>query len=226
MKPLIILAVLIATGVLCAQESADSLNARVLLFGETIQTSGVQLGPGVKDQAGYQTGPGIRLIGQINESRWYWEIGGRFDSSANMVTNRDISATPPQNVLNATQTKIHYSYWSIGGAYLLPLSSAVDLGLHLEGRGETINPKGQFSTTSGGVGYIDAHNVYFRPWVRVSLDVKFGIGSLHPLVGLEGAVALVKTSQSQIVPLSALDANTLRAMAPTWSGSVYAGVQF
>jgi hypothetical protein len=80
--------------------------------------------------------------------------------------------------------------------------------------------------TNGGVGYIDAHNVYFRPWARVSLDIKLGGSSFRPLIGLEGAVALVKTSQSQVVPLSALDANTLRAMAPTWSGAVYAGVQF
>lgn len=226
MKSISILVALLATAALAAQEDQGPLNARVVVFGETIQTSGVLLGQGVKDQAGYQTGAGIRLVGQIDESRWYWEVGGRFDSSARMETNRDISSTPPPNVLDATQTKIHYSYWSIGGAYLLPLGSAVDLGLHLEGRGETINPRGQFSTTNGGVGYIDAHNVYFRPWARVSLDIKFGGGSFRPLIGLEGAVALVKTSQSQVVPLSALDANTLRAMAPTWSGAVYAGVQF
>jgi hypothetical protein len=225
-KSLSILAAALATGALCAQESADSLNASVILFGETIQTSGVLLGQGVKDQAGYQTGPGIRIIGQIDESHWYWEVGGRFESSARMVTNRDISSTPPPNVLDATQTKIHYSYWSLGGAYLLPLGNAVDLGFHLEGRGETINPKGQYSTTAGGVGYIDAHTVYFRPWVRLSLDVKFSAGSFRPFIGVEGAAALVKTSQSQVMPLSALDANTLRAMAPTWSGSVYAGFQF
>ena len=226
MKSLSILAAILATGALCAQESAEPLNARVILFGETTQTSSILLGQGVKDQAGYQTGAGIRFMGQIDDSRWYWEVGGRFDSSAHMVTNRDISSAPPANVLDATQTKIHYSYWSIGGAYLVPLGSAVDLGLHLEGRGETINPKGQYSTTGGGVGSINAHNVYFRPWVRLSLDVKFGMGSLHPFIGIEGGAAAVKTSQAQIMPLSALDANTLRALAPTWSGSLYAGIQF
>ena len=144
MKSISILAAILATGALSAQGRPDELSARVILFGENTQTSSVQMGPGASDQANRQTGPGIRIMGQLgDESRWNWELGGRFSSSAHMVTNRDI-ATPPAtpNILTATQVKVNYSYWLLGAAYMLPLGSAADLGLHLEGRGETINPQG------------------------------------------------------------------------------------
>jgi hypothetical protein len=218
---------LLVAGTLSAQQKTNDLSARVILFGETTQTSGVQLGPGAKDQANYQTGPGIRLMGQLDsDSRWNWELAGRFSSSAHMVTDRDISLAPPVNVLNATQTKINYSYWSVGAGYLLPLGAAADFGMHVEGRNETINPKGTYSTTEGGTGYIDAHTAYFRPWVRLSLDFKARTGSVTTVFGADAGAALIKTTQKAIVPMSQLDDHTLRAMAPTWSGALYAGLQF
>lgn len=227
MKSFSILMVLLVSGSLSAQGRSDEANARVILFGEAIQTSGILLGQGVKDQANYQTGPGIRLMGQTSmDSPWYWELAGRFPSSARMVTNRDISPAPPANVLDATKTKVHYSYWSVGAGYLIPLGPVADLGVHLEGRGETINPKGVYSTTNGGTGYIDAHTVYFRPWVRLSLDLKVKTGSFTTLIGGEAGLAAIKTSQRAIMPMSQIDSQTLRAMAPTWSGAVYAGFQF
>jgi hypothetical protein len=226
-KPLSILAAILATGALCAQARPDDLTARVILFGEAIQTSGILLGQGIKDQANYQTGPGIRLMGCVSDdSRWFWELAGRFQTSAHMVTNRDISSAPPANVLDATKTKIYYSYWSVGAGYLLPLGPAADFGMHLEGRNETINPKGEFSTTNGGTGYLDAHTVYFRPWVRLSLDFKVKTGSFTTLIGGEAGVAAIKTKQRAIMPLSQIDDTTMRALAPTWSGALYAGVQF
>ena len=228
MKSISILAAILATGALSAQGRTDELSARVVLFGENTQTSSVQMGPGASDQANRQTGPGIRIMGQLgDESRWNWELGGRFSSSAHMVTNRDI-ATPPAtpNILNATQVKINYSYWLLGAAYMLPLGPAADLGLHLEGRGETINPKGQYSTTNGGAGLIDAHSVYFRPWVRLSLEVKIPVGGTRFLMGADVAGSLIKTKQHAIVPMSQLDSNTLNAMAPTSSFSFFGGIQF
>ncbi|GLH73681.1 hypothetical protein GETHLI_21830 [Geothrix limicola] len=227
MKPLSILAAILATGALCAQDKPDDMTARIVIFGEAVQTSGVLLGQGVKDQANFQTGPGLRLMGRTSdESRWYWELAARFQSSAHMVTNRDISSTPPPNVLDVTKVKVYYSYWSVGAGYLFPLGSAVDFGLHLEGRGETINPKGTYSTTNGGTGDIDAHAVYFRPWVRASLDLKIKTGSVVTILGGEAGVAAIKTSQRAILPMSQIDDQTLRSMAPTWSGAVYAGIQF
>ena len=143
-----------------------------------------------------------------------------------MVTNRDISSAPPANVLDVTKTKINYSYWSVGAGYLLPLGPTADFGMHVEGRNETINPKGEYSSTLGGTGYVDAHTVYFRPWVRLSLDFKVKSRSITTLIGADAGAALLKTNQKAIVPMSQLDDQTLRAMAPTWSGAIYAGIQF
>ena len=227
MKPFSILMALLVSGTLFAQQRSNDISARVILFGEAIQTSGILLAPGVKDQANYQTAPGIRLMGQFDSnSRWNWELAGRFPSSANMVTNRDISPAPPANVLDVTKVKVYYSYWSLGAGYLLPLGSAVDFGMHLEGRGETITPQGEYSTTDGGTGTIDAHSVYFRPWVRLSLDLKMKTGSVTTLIGADAGVAVIRASQRAILPMSQIDSQTLNAMAPTSSFALYAGVQF
>jgi hypothetical protein len=230
-KSIRILMALLVSGTLFAQRPnqrpIEEVNARVILFGETIQTAGILLGQGVKDQANFQTGPGLRLMGQVTQdSPWYWEVSGRFKSSASMVTNRDIATAPPANVLDATKIKVYYSYWSLGAGYLIPLGPTADFGIHVEGRGETINPKGEFSTTNGGLGTIDAHAVYFRPWVRFSLDLKLKTGSFTTVIGGEAGITPIKSSQRVILPLSQIDDQTLRAMAPTWSGAVYAGIQF
>ena len=157
MKSISILAAILATGALSAQDSSNNLNARIILFAESIQTRGILLGQGVEDKADRQTGPGLRFMGRFAEdSRWNWELAGRFQSSAHMVTNRDIASAPPANILDATRVKVDYSYWSVGAGYVLPVGDNVDLGMHLEGRAETINPKGTYSTTNGGTGYIDA----------------------------------------------------------------------
>jgi hypothetical protein len=215
---------LLVAGSLSAEQPANDLKARVILFGESTQTSGILLAQGVKDQANYQTGPGIRLMGQFDsDSRWNWELAGRFSSSARMITNRDIGGG---NVLDVTKTKINYSYWSVGAGYLLPLGPAADFGMHVEGRNETINPKGTYSSTLGGTGYIDAHTAYFRPWARLSLDLKINTGSITTLLGVEAGATPLKTTQKAIVPMSQMDDHTLRALAPTWSGAVYAGIQF
>lgn len=224
MKAFCILMALLVSGTLSAQSPVEEVNARVILFGEAIQTSGVLLAQGVKDQANFQTGPGLRLMGQVAyDSPWYWELAGRFPGSARMVTNRDIGGG---NVLNVTKTKVYYSYWSLGAGYLIPLGSVADFGIHLEGRAETINPKGEYSTTNGGTGYIDAHTVYFRPWVRLSLDLKVKTGSFYTVIGGDAGLATLKSSQQFIVPMSQMDNQTMKAMAPTWSGSLYAGFQF
>ena len=232
MKSISILAAILATGALSAQDTSSGLSPRVLLFGESIQTRGILLGQGVEDKADRQTGPGLRVMGRFAEgSRWNWELAGRFHSSAHMVTNRVINLPPytagnPANVLDATKVKVDYSYWSVGASYVLPLGPAADFGIHLEGRNETINPKGSYSTTNGGTGSIDAMAVYWRPWVRLSLDFKVRTGPVYTVIGGDVAAAGFKTNQRVIPPMSQMDDQTMRAMAPTWSGSIYAGVQF
>ena len=227
MKSISILAAILATGGLSAQDSANNLNARVILFGESIQTRGILLGQGVEDKADRQTGPGLRVMGRFaDDSRWNWELAGRFQSSARMVTNRNIASAPPANILDATKVKVDYSYWSVGAGYVLPVGDNVDFGVHLEGRSETINPTGSYTQTTGGTGYIDAMAVYFRPWVRLSLDVKLRTGSFYTVIGADAGFAGFKTNQRVIPPMSQMDDQTMRSMAPTWAGSIYAGVQF
>ncbi len=86
--------------------------------------------------------------------------------------------------------------------------------------------QGEYSTTNGGTGYIDAHTAYFRPWARLSLDFKVKTGSVTTVFGADAGAALIRTTQKAIVPMSQLDDHTLRSMAPTWSGAVFAGLQF
>lgn len=228
MKAISILAAILATGALSAQVKPNDISASLVLFGETIQTRPILLATGVEDQADRQTGIGFRFMFAVtDDSRWNCELAGRFSSSANMVTNRDIS-TPPAtvNVLDVTKVKVEYSYWSVGAGYLLPLGTAADLGFHLEGRNETINPKGSYSTTNGGTASIDAQTAYFRPWVRLSLDFKVKTGSFTTIIGGDAGAALIRTSQKTIQPMSQIDSQTMRAMAPNWSGSLFAGIQF
>lgn len=229
MKVLSILTALLVSGALAAQgRPADDMNGRVILFGEVAQTSGILLGQDVKDQANRQTAPGLRIMGQFDDnSPWYWELGGRFRSGSDMITNRDISTPPgPANVANVTGVKVHYSYYAGGIGYQIPLGSMVDLGLHVEARAETINPKGVYSTTLGGTASIDAHNVYFRPWARLSLGVRARTGGCYTLFGAEASVAATNNTQHIVVSMSQMDKQTMRAMAPTWSSAIYGGIQF
>lgn len=227
MKPRSILIAFLVAGGLAAQQPSDAPMVQVMVLEESIQTRSVLLAQGVEDQADRQAGTGIRLLGQfVADSPWVWELSGRFPSSAHMATDRDIMVPTSPNILDARGVKIYYSYWSVGAGYEVPLGSAVHLGLHLESRAETINPKGTYTTTLGGAGFVDAHKVYWRPWFRLSLDVAFPTGAVKTLLGGEVAATPLKTDQKTIVPMPLLDQNTARAMAPTWSGAVYVGLQF
>ena len=83
MKPQRILMAMLVVGALSAQDSSSGLSPRVLLFGESIQTRGIQLGPNAEDKANRQTGPGIRIMSRFaDDSPWNWELAARFQSSA------------------------------------------------------------------------------------------------------------------------------------------------
>lgn len=212
---------------LSAQGRGTEGVGRIILFGEVIQTQGILLGQGIRDQADRQVGPGLRLqVSSSWDSRWFAELSARFQSGTAMATNHDISLVPPANILDVTKVQVDYSYWAVGAAYLIPMGASGGFGVHLEGRAETINPKGSYSTTNGGTAQIDAMTVYFRPWVRLSLEGRIKTGRLVTLIGADLGAATTKASQRSIVPMSQMDAPTLRALAPTWSGALYAGVQF
>lgn len=66
----------------------------------------------------------------------------------------------------------------------------------------------------------------FRPWVRLSLDLKLKTGSFRTILGGDVGAAASKTDQRVIQPMSEIDSQTMRAMAPSWAGSLYLGFQF
>lgn len=73
---------------------------------------------------------------------------------------------------------------------------------------------------------IDVHTVHFRPWVRLSLDLKFRTGAVTTVIGGDAGLAAIKAKQRVILPMSEIDDQTLRAMAPKFSAALYAGVHF
>ena len=64
--------------------------------------------------------------------------------------------------------------------------------------------------------------------MRGSADYTFsGIGTtVHPYVGVDGAVAVTRTSQTQVPSPGTFDNRNLCSMAPRYSYSLYAGLRF
>ncbi len=218
MKITKVLVTALSAGTLFAQ-TPTQLDARIQAFGEMIRPTSLTVAAGVKDQAGTSVGFGVRFMGEFASSRnWYYEIGGKLDSSSNLAMN--------SGGVDLTDIKITSSYWSLGVGYLVPLGQNVSLGFHLEGRGEALAAQG--AVFQGGVvtGRVDAGTTYLRPWGRVSLDGTFTMGKLRPYIGVEVAATPLKTTQTQLIALSDMDNRTLRSMAPRVSGALYAGLHF
>lgn len=218
MKTLSILAATMTVGVLSAQDAIPSLDARLTAFGEMIRPQKLDVVSGVTAQPGTQISPGIRFLGQLGAgSRWYYELAGRAESSSNMV-NID-------SVGDYSKVKLTYSYWSVGGGYLLPVGSNFDIGFHLEARAENIRCQGTY-IQAGVSADADGGNSFIRPWARVSLEIGLSSGPVKPLIGFDAAIAMIRTYQTEIQPLSSMDDRTTRSLAPQYSASVFAGVRF
>jgi len=214
-----VLVAALSAGSLFAQTPVQALDARIQVFGELIRPTSITVLAGTKDQADSSVGVGIRFMGEIASARnWYYEVGGKLDSSSQMALNT--------GAVDLTDIKITHSYWSLGAGYLAPLGSNVSLGFHLEGRGEALSAQGAIFQNGVITGRVDASNTYLRPWVRVSLDGSWRMGSLRPYVGVDVSGTPVKTSQTQLQALSSMDNRTLRAMAPQVAGSFYLGLHF
>ena len=234
MKILSILTAACAAGTLFGQVSLgspDSLDARVQVTGEVSRPSKFAIaqvgGANVEDQAARQTGLVVRFLGELASARgFYYELGGKLENSSKLAMD---GLLPDGGTLNATNVKFTSSYWSLGAAYLAAPSENLAIGLHLEARGEALRLRGT-ATYVGPQGIVpftaSTTTTYLRPWARLSADYSFSIGSLRPYVGVEGALALMKTTQTQILDLASLDNRTLKSMAPTASGSVYLGMHF
>lgn len=227
MKIPTILVTALAAGSLCAQAPDKELDKRIQVFGEMIRPAAFTIFPGVQDQAQRSWGVGVRFMGEIASSRnWYYEIGGKLDSSSNLTFDGPTSALPGAPVADLTDVKITSSYWSVGAGYLIPVGNAVALGLHLEGRGEALTAQGAVFQAGAMLGNVDASTTYLRPWARVSLDASFHLGSTRPFIGVDVAATPLKTSQQVLVSPVNMDNRTLRSLAPTASAAFYAGLHF
>jgi len=100
----------------------------------------------------------------------------------------------------------------------------------VEARGEALSAQGKVFQDQGAgplvQGVVDASTTYLRPWIRLSADATVPVAGLRPYVGVDAALALTKTSQTELVPLGQMDNRTLKSMAPTFALSVYLGMRF
>jgi len=159
---------------------------------------------------------------------FYYELGGKFDSSSHFKFNGTVPGSSGATV-DMQNVKLTDSYWSLGAAYEFILQDTLSLGAHLEARGEYLQLAGQVSSSIVPTYEYSQTTTYLRPWVRLSGDYTFlGAGHmLRPFVGVEGAVAITKTTQTETPNLGGpIDGRTLKAMAPRYSYAAYAGVRF
>jgi len=224
-----ILIMVLAAGTLSAQE-ASALDARIQVFVERYRPAQlvVDQSPGqTLDQAGWQNGVGVRFLGEIASAPgFYFEAGGMMDASSRFAFNGTVA---DGTSLKLTDVKVTERYWSLGAAYLARFGAGASLGVHLEGRGETLSLQGQ--VVSGRLANPVAQSsttTYLRPWLRGSADYTFShIGaSAHPYLGVDGSLALVRTSQTQAPDFTAMDNRTLRSLAPKFALALYTGLRF
>jgi hypothetical protein len=218
------LAAVMAVATLSAQDAPNAQEARLLLFGEFVQPMKYQVATGISDQADGQVGGGLRFMGQVvPSSRWFYELSGRLESSSNFTNISSVGA-------DLSKVKVTYSYWSVGGAYLLPLGKAADLGFHLEARSENVRVQGSAFYTVGGVTVqdpADGGNTFMRPWARVSLDFSIPMESKAFILGADAGIALLRTYQTDTgMLLSQMDDRTTRSLAPQAAFGVYVGLKF
>jgi hypothetical protein len=222
-----ILIMVLASGALAAQD-APNLDARIQVFVELFRPSQVVIYDStasgqIKDQPGRATAIGARFMGELGSARnFYYELGGMLDGSSKF--------TFQGGGWDLTDVKVTESYWTVGMAYLYKPNPYGSLGVHLEGRGEYIRVQGAVYANGTDIVQLDGAQTYLRPWVRVSADYTFqGIGeSMHPFVGVDGGMALTRTTQSAPPDPNnpSLDSRTICALAPEASASVYLGMRF
>ena len=228
MKTITLLTAAILVTPLAAQVPDRGGESRIQIFGEFVRPRQIHIpqnGNDILDQAENQIGLGIRLIGEIPGTyNWYYELGGKLESSSKFASK----PSPANNYTDTTGIKYKYSYWTVGAGYMWGLAPGLNLGAHLEVRGESLNARGDLYTgvTPGPAQRIDASATYVRPWGRLSLDYAFKSSGTSPFIGADAAVAFLKANQGNPLTPSNWDDNTVKSMAPQASFSVYVGLKF
>lgn len=234
MKTMTFLACALAACTLTAQSASAQGEKRAQIFGEFSRPKQITIGQvnggDVKDQADSQLGLGLRFMGEMpGTSNWYFEFGGKLESTSHMGFNQVLAGTSPAMTVNTTRVNVRYAYWELGGAYLWELAAGFSFGLHLDLRSETIESIGQIQVTPasyGGGGDVSQRVSFVRPWVRVSGDFTFGKGGINPYLGLDLAYTPIQSSQTSVMSLIGMDQRTVKAMAPQFGASVYFGLKF
>ncbi len=229
MKTITLLTVAMLATPLAAQMPDRGGESRVQFHGELVRPRQILIPRSglndLQDQAENQIGFGIRLLGEIpGTNNWYYTLGGKLESSSKF-------ASKPSSANSNTDTtgiKYKYSYWTVGAGYMWDLAPGLNLGAHLEIRGESLNASGDlyadpFPTTAQR---IDSSATYVRPWGRLSLDYAFKASGTSPFIGVDAAVAMLKTAQGNPLTPTYWDEKTVKSMAPQVSFSVYLGLKF
>lgn len=226
MKILSILAITLSAGTLFAQQSEMALDARVQVFGEMARPVAITIvnaGSPIEDQAKRQTGLGLRFMGEIASAPgFYYEVGGKLDSSSNLAFNGDIGGGITADL---THVKFTHSYWSLGAGYMIRPVENLSLGVHLEGRGEALKAQGEIFQNGLSSGQVDASTTYLRPWVRLSADLTVPMGGMRPYFGVDVSAAITRTEQTSFLSAD-MDNRTLKAMAPKVAAAFYLGMRF
>ncbi len=230
MKTITFLTAALLAAPLAAQSSDQGGESRIQVHAEFSRPREIiiRTSPDFKDQADSQIGFGFRFLGEIpGVNGLYYELGGRLQSSSKYT----FKPTTANGNLDTTNVKFKYSYWSVGGAYMWSLAPGLNLGAHLEARGESLNASGPVlvnGSASGGsgAGTVDKSETYVRPWARVSLDYAFKAAGTSPIIGFDASFALLKANQDTAIPPVQWDDNSVKSQAPQFAVSVYFGFKF
>lgn len=230
MKTITLLTVALLATPLAAQVPDRGGESRVQVHGEFVRPRQILISrqgglTDLQDQAENQIGFGIRLLGEIpGTNNWYYTLGGKLESSSKFASKPSLA----NSNTDTTGIKYKYSYWTVGAGYMWGLAPGLNLGAHLEVRGESLNASGEiYSDPSPTAAQrIDASATYVRPWGRLSLDYAFKAAGTSPFIGLDAAVAMLKTDQGNPLTPSVWDEKTVKSMAPQAAFSVYVGLKF
>ncbi len=232
MKTITLLTAAMLVTPLAAQVPDHGGESRIQVHGEFLRPRQIIIGnptptTELVDQADAQVGLGFRLMGELpGLNNWYYTVGGRLKSPSKFATR---PSSP--SYTNTTGIKYDYSYWTAGLGYMWVLAPGLNLGTHLELRGEALNASGDLYTggTASNPGQpqrVDASATYVRPWGRLSLDYAFKASGASPFIGVDASVAMLKSSQDKAIAPTFWDDNTVKSMAPQVSFSVYLGLKF
>jgi len=178
-------------------------------------------------QADFQTGPLIRMLGELPVGRgFYYELGGRPETNSRLDFNTDIDGT----YIDTQDVKIYYSYFSFGVGAMYNWNFGLSMGAHLEGRVERIISTGPLYESGNLLNPMpmDGRVSYTRPWGRVNMDFTFNNhGRVRPFIGVEAAYPILTREQKHTWSRGVMqEKRFMESIAPRGSIAAYLGFRF